>query len=234
MSVSVSLETGICFGPSAMRLQPASTNGTTGFAWTFGTKSGMLTAAHCIPSGGSISYPNYANAGTVASGSEENWNVNTGTAYYTGQTVYRGDVALIRYSTAASSAVIYSGAPHSNTTSVVKSVQTRRAQVGDAACTNGVITGGWCGMVTAVNVNAWYFDDGPNVWARRIQQTEALGPSCPQDGDSGGPVFRDVTGGKAAVGILSGSGAFGVSCAMYFTDVLDADAGLPGTIKLSP
>lgn len=203
---------------------------TTGFAWTAGV-SAMLTAAHCISTGGTVSYPSYANVGTVASGSEENWSDSNGTEYYTGQNVYRGDIALIRYSSYSSAASIYSGAPHTSTSSAVKSMASRWSQVGDAACVNGVVTGEWCGMVTATGGNAWYIVNGINVWARHVNQAEAVGNTCPTHGDSGAPVYRTVSGGVAAVGVLSGSLPLVAECAVYFTDIQDAFYGLPGSLK---
>lgn len=91
----------------------------TGFAWSTGSGSAMITAAHCISTGGTASYPNYPNAGTVASASEENWQDTVGTRYYTGQSTYRGDVALIRYSGYGSAPYIYNGIPGTSTHTAV-------------------------------------------------------------------------------------------------------------------
>lgn len=38
----------------------------------------------------------FSNVGNVTANSEENWDSVHGTQYYTGQSTYRGDVALIR------------------------------------------------------------------------------------------------------------------------------------------
>jgi hypothetical protein len=208
-------------------------NCTTGFAWNAGGQAAMLTAAHCISRGGSVSYPYYPNAGTVSSGTEENWDDTYGTRYYTGQSVYRGDVALIRYRSSYGSApYIYSGGPGSSTSSAVAAMASRRSQLGDAACVNGVVTGQWCGMVTAAGVNAWYLVNGVNVWARNVVRAEALGNTCPTHGDSGAPVYRVLSAGRvAAVGIFSGSFPQVVACTVWFTDVWDAYVGLPGTLK---
>ncbi len=206
---------------------------TTGFAWNVGGGvSGMLTAAHCIPQGGSVSYPNYPNAGSVRRDSEENWDATYGTQYYSGQNVYRGDVALIRYASYASAPYVYSGAPHTSTYSAVYGMASRWSSVGDAACVNGVTTGEWCGMVTATGVNVWYVFDGPNVWARHVVRAEAAGNTCPTHGDSGGPVYRKRSDGKVyAVGIYSGGAPLVAWCLAYFTDIWDAYYGLPGTLK---
>jgi hypothetical protein len=208
-------------------------NCTTGFAWNAGGQAAMLTAAHCISRGGSVSYPSYPNAGTVSSGAEENWDATYGTQYYTGQSVYRGDVALIRYRSSYGSApYVYSGGPHSSTWSAVTSMASRRSQWGDAACVNGVVTGEWCGMVVGTGINILYILDGPNVWARNVVEARALGNTCPTHGDSGAPVYRKLSATRvAAVGIWSGSFPEVVACTVWFTDIWDAYFGLPGTLK---
>lgn len=86
--------------------------------------------------------------------------------------------------------------------------------------------------MTATNVNIWYLINGVNVWARHMQHAESLGPQCPTQGDSGAPVYRNVTGGVAGVGILSGSLPILVTCNVYFTDIWDAYYGLPGSLKV--
>lgn len=210
-------------------------NCTTGFAWNVGGGvSGMLTAAHCISAGGNASYPSYTNAGSVRSGYEENWSDTNGTQYYTGQSVYRGDVALIRYYSYGSGPYIYSGAPHTSTYRAVAAMNSRWSQVGDAACVNGVTTGEWCGMVVATGVNRWYVVNGWDVWARHVVEADAGGNTCPTHGDSGGPVYRKRSDGKVtAVGVLSGSVPLVLACAAYFTDIWDSYYGLPGTLKTS-
>ena len=193
----------------------------------------MLTAAHCISSGGNASYPNYPNVGTVASGSEENWSPVYGTQYYTGQSVYRGDVALIRYTSLSSGPYIYSGAPHTSTHSGVAAMASRKAQLGDSACINGVVTGLWCGTVTATGSNIWYAGDGPNVWARNVDESFAFGSLCPTHGDSGAPVYRTRDDGNVvALGVWSGSLPTGLTCYAFFTDIRDSWTALPGYLKV--
>lgn len=207
---------------------------TTGFSWTVGGQSAMLTAAHCISTGGTVSYPSYSNVGAVTSLSEENWNNTNGTQYYTGQGVYRGDVALIRYSGYSSSPRIYSGGAHTSTNAAVSKIASRESELGDAACVNGVTTGGWCGVVTGTHLNIWYAGTGPNVWARHMVRAEAPGWTCPTSGDSGAPVYRWLDDGKvAAVGIFSGYFPTGLVCVVYFTDIWDAYWGLPGSLKVN-
>jgi hypothetical protein len=207
---------------------------TTGFAWNAGDAGDMITAAHCISTGGTISYPNYSNVGTVRSGYEENWSDANGTQYYTGQSVYRGDVALIRYPSYHTGPYIYSGAPHTSTYSAVAAIHSRFSQFGDAACIDGVVTGEWCGMVTQTGANIWYVINGFSVWARNVVEADALGPSCPTHGDSGAPVYQKRSDGKVtALGILSGSLPLGVDCGAFFTDIWDAYYGLPGNLKVT-
>ena len=205
---------------------------TTGFAWAVGSQSAMLTAAHCISTGGTISYPSYPKVGTVKSGYEENWNDSTGTTYYTGQSTYRGDVALARYSSLGTTGVIYSGAPHTSTHVTVSGKASRYSSDGDAVCVNGVTTGEWCGMVRGVFINRLYNADGPNVWARHMIEALSLGNTCPTHGDSGGPAYRRLSSTSvAAVGILSGSAPLVIGCDAFFTDIWDAYYALPGDIK---
>lgn len=206
----------------------------TGFAWIAGSHGAMITAAHCISTGGTVSYPSYSNVGSVASGSEENWSDANGTQYYTGQSVYRGDVALIRYYSYQSSAYVYSGAPHTSTSKAVAAMHSTWAQFGDAVCVNGVTTGEWCGMVVQTGANIWYLINGVNVWARNVVEADAVGPMCPTHGDSGAPVYQKRADGKVtAFGIFSGSLPLGVSCGAFFTDIWDAYYGLPGTLKVT-
>lgn len=208
---------------------------TTGFAWTFpSNQPAMLTAAHCISTGGWVSYPNYTNAGAVQMSSLENWSDTGGTEYYTGQTVYRGDVALIQYSGFGSAATIYTGAQNANTSTAVAAMNSRWAQNGDAICVNGYTTGEWCGSVNNTGINVWYVFDGLTVVAKHMVQAFSLGNTCPTLGDSGGPVYQKRSDGKVtAFGIFSGSAPLVASCYVYFTDIRDPYYGLPGTLKVT-
>jgi hypothetical protein len=211
---------------------------TTGFPWNVGSGvSGMLTAGHCAPTGSnSVNYPNYNNVGFIRSASEENWDATYGTQYFSGQSVYRGDLALVRYRSSYSSGpYVYSGGPHTSTASAVDSMASRRSQWGDAACVNGVVTGEWCGMVVGTGLNILYLVAGPNVWARNVVEARALGNTCPTRGDSGAPVYRKLSATRvAAVGIFSGWFAQVVACTVWFTDIWDAYYGLPGSLKVAP
>ena len=202
---------------------------TSGFPWYASGVYAMLTAAHCAPSGGSVATLSQS-MGTVTSASEENWSTSNGTEYYTGQSTYRGDVALVRIpSPKSSGAAIYRGASDSSTFSIVKSMWSRSPVVGDSFYTGGSVSGelgSW--SVTLIGMDKWYVGDGFNVWARNVTEGSRSG-SCIQHGDSGGPVFTTTTGGVSAKGIISGMGFTG--CYVYFTDIRLSYFGLPGSLR---
>jgi hypothetical protein len=204
---------------------------TTGFAWQTSANYAMLTAAHCISNGGTASWPRYPNAGFVNSGSEENWQDGVGTRYYTGQSTYRGDVALIRLTSYHTAPYIYNGDAHTGTHTGVKRMAPRRREGGDAVCINGVTTGGWCGAVTVTGENVHYILDPGMPWVRNVSEADAIGWSCPTHGDSGAPVYVNRDDGLVdAAGIFSGMASFGFACEAFFTDIYDAYYGLPGSI----
>lgn len=200
-----------------------------GFAWTAGTTgNAMLTAAHCFSSGGSAKIGDYSNAGSVRSGSEENWDPAHGTQYYTGQSTYRGDVALIRLNSPyTSSPHIYRGGVNSSTSSPVLSRYSRFAAAGDVVYVSGRNTGD-TGPYT-VDLTGWNFlyDPPSDEWAKNMSSA-ARGTidTCAGHGDSGGAVFSTVSGGVKAAGIFSGF----LVCRIYFTPIYDTYLALPGDI----
>lgn len=208
---------------------PNSMQCTSGFSWYNGGGTyGMVTAGHCAPNGGSVSTP-ASPMGAVTANSEENWSTTYGTTYITGQSVYRGDVALIHMTGGrTTSPRIYRFSATSTASSPVISVVSRSPAVGDGFYTGGMVTGelsGW--TVSVARMNKWYAFDGPLVWARNVTEGTKSG-ACIQHGDSGGSVFKLVTGGVRAVGIISGMGLTG--CYVYFTDIWlanDAFVGYP-------
>jgi hypothetical protein len=108
----------------------------------------------------------------------------------------------------------------------------RRAQIGDAVCNDGMTTGPWCGAVTFTGISFLYLFDGSNVWARNIDEADALGNTCPTMGDSGAGMYQKRSDGKVtAFGIYSGGYPSGVACTVFFTDIWDSYYGLPGVIK---
>lgn len=205
---------------------------TDAFSWYIdATHSGMLTAGHCAPNGGSVSTP-ASSMGTVTATSDENWSTSDGTQHFPGDTAYRGDLAVIRiYSGKSSSPYIYRGSSNSNTFSTVKSMFPRSPVVGDTFYTGGERTGElgpW--TVTTITMNKWYTFDGLNVWARNVTEG-TKGGSCIDHGDSGGSVFTLTTGGVSAKGIISGMGF--ITCYVYFTDIWQAYIAFPGVLKVN-
>jgi hypothetical protein len=204
---------------------------TTGFGWYISSQSGMVLAGHCAPTGGSVSYPSYSNAGTISSGSEENWSTSTGTVYFPSESVYRGDVALIRYPSYASGAVVYDGAIHTSTNSPVGDMHSTWSSIGQHVCVNGAYSGEHCGVVGNVGANVWYNNDGPNVWARHVVVVDP-DASCPIAGDSGAPVYKRRSDGKlTAYGVQSGTSTFLFACQFIYTDIRDVYYGVPGSLR---
>ncbi len=104
------------------------------FSWRISGVDGdaMLTAAHCISTGGSVSIGQQSGSGTVLSQTHENWSDVHGTQFYTGDSVLRGDVALIRLaSTRSSDPYIYRGGKDSSSFSPVLSYYQRNSKIGD-------------------------------------------------------------------------------------------------------
>jgi hypothetical protein len=182
--------------------------------------------------------------GTVTASTEENWQPGYGTVPYSGQNVNRGDVALIRVSSPRSSAgSIYVGGPNSSTSVRVKRLATRSPiPYTDVVCTGGSVSGELCDyFVNAIESDVWYMGGVPGVWARHVVQANRdidysvnRGKYVKQ-GDSGGPVYKYISGGVEAVGIISGSseGSLYPFNFVYFTDIWDAYWGLPGTLATS-
>lgn len=206
-----------------------------GFSWSNGTLwQGMLTAGHCISSGGNVSTP-VQSMGSVTSGSRENWNpaYGQGTVYYTGQSVYRGDVALIQLRSDRSAAVrMYRGNATTTDSRIVRLVWGRWSVVGDTYCTGGRTTGDICDFkVSLSSLNIRYTD---GTWARNVVEGTRGGDPCPTGGDSGGPVFTIYGDGVAAKGIHSGGGKPLYTCYDYFTDIQHPVQALPGGVMSLP
>jgi len=203
---------------------------TDSFAWAIGSQQGnaLLTAAHCAPLGGPVQVSGLT-VGDVSNIYEENWNDQNGTTYYSGQSVYRGDVALIRLRSGSTSApFIYRGGSNSGTASQVISRYGRYSALNDKFYLGGQTTGE-TGPYTVkdVGIDWWYSNQGPNVWVRNVSRANGSAP-CMDLGDSGGSIFATVTGGVKAAGTLSG---YGIStCVILFTDIYRTYLGLPGDI----
>lgn len=181
---------------------------TDAFSWVSSSTSMLLTAGHCIPSGGAVATP-ATSLGSVASGSRESWTNGTGTVYMTGQSTYRGDIALATvYSGKSSAGRMYRGGSTSTTSAAVGQMWSRRAQAGDSYCTGGSRSGEICGWtVSAASVNHKY-SNGEVV--RNAVVSSSRQGWCVRPGDSGGPIYTVRSDGKAAAkGVHSGGGGGG-------------------------
>ena len=202
------------------------------FSWTNGSLwQGMLTAGHCLPSGGNAATPGDP-MGSVSSGSRENWQTGVGTIPYTGQSTLRGDVALIQlWSGNTAEPRMWRGLPESNTSSIVKIVWQRWSRDGDTYCTSA-----WHGEICGFTVDDVGrdepYDDG--TWARNVVKGHKDAGICLQDGDSGGAVFTPYPGGVAAKGVISGYGDFFWACDQIFTDIQHPIQALPGGVVSAP
>ncbi|HEX8347888.1 MAG TPA: hypothetical protein VF657_24615, partial [Actinoplanes sp.] len=152
-----------------------------GFPWYSGATSYMVTAGHCAPNGGSVSTPAQS-MGSVTASSRENRNPGVGTVYLTGQTTYRGDLALVQMATGrASGTRIFRGGVGSSTSAAIDSMWSRSPANGDQYCTGGRTTGEQCGWVV-ISVRINYTNSNGEV-LRNVTQGRKQG-QCTMGGDS--------------------------------------------------
>ena len=214
------------------------------FAWSSGYDYMMLTAGHCAPNGGTVYAPGGVRMGTVTSSSEESWNAGVGTVAMNGSTALRGDIALIRLDSGVKSTnMMYRGGPTSSTLSRVVEMWNRAPQDGDQFCTGGWKSGEICGWtVDQTDAKVDYYDEhgvfeGTLLGGTRGYRNSASGII---GGDSGGSVFTVRPDGTiAARGVISGQqtrsgpGCSGPLTRVYFTDILQAFYGLPGSLVVT-
>ena len=181
-----------------------------------------------------MSYPSFSNVGNVTQSLEENWSKTVGTHALTNQTVYRGDIALIRYYTEGSGQWVYSGAKNTSTNSPVSNWGGWSA-MDQTVCANGAADGENCGKVSATEINMHWTQQGPvvqgdNVWVRNVVEVDpTVTGQCPILGDSGGPVYKKMADGtKVARGIYHGTYFILNMCRFLYTDIMHAVAGFPG------
>lgn len=206
------------------------------FAWYITSSStyAMLTAGHCAYNGGTVYNGNSSyTMGSVTQSSEENWNSGTGTVYFTGQSVYRGDLALVRitlYGT-GSAADMYSGSDNT-TYSAVREKWYRSPSSGDQYCTSGYSSLVICGWtVSSVGINVQ--DSNTGEWWRNVTSGYRNGFTGLGSGDSGGAVYTVRTdNGIAAKGIINAAGPGIGTQWSYFTDIWDAYYGLLGDLMI--
>jgi hypothetical protein len=211
---------------------------TDAFAWRLNSgTAAMVTAGHCVPTGGSISTPKEYMGG-VPSGTAESWTTGTGTVSVPCCSGLHGDGAIITVTSGKTSlASVYRGAYDSTTSSQVKGMITRRAQEDDQYCTGASFSGEICGWtVDKVDVDVVYANNAGT--ARNVVRSKNKQGWCARPGDSGGSVFITVSGGVAARGVTSGGAGGGSDyygglldqCSHIFTDIYDIYYGLPGSL----
>jgi len=218
-------------------ITPTGTVCTAGFPWESSEGTHMLTAGHCAPYGGSVSTP-ATSMGWVTPGSRETWTKGTGTVYLSGQSRYRGDLALIDTDSGKSvSPSIYTGERDYRR---VREMIGRYVQVGDEYCTAGISSGAVCGWeVIATGVNYKYGGTGETV--RNVVRGEKTSGRCILGGDSGGPVYGvnpdgTVTASGITSGVTGGGGSDSIGgwidpCNHVFTDINEAFWGFPGHLQ---
>lgn len=213
---------------------------TTGFSWHSGSTQMMLTAGHCYPATRSVSTP-VESMGRVTGTSEESWNTGTGTVRMSGESVYRGDLALIRLASGKNSGPnIYRGGFNSSSSINVVRKWHRSPAQGDRYCTGGRVSGEQCGWAVGWSAAGNYTYTKTGEVARRVWRGTKKG-KCIIGGDSGGPVYTIDSAGSYAKGIISGAtgyggsdnsaGTFESACVSVFTDIWDAYYSMPGDIN---
>jgi len=170
----------------------------------------------------------------VQAGCRENWKPGNGngTVPYCGETINRGDVALIQLATGKDAvARMFRGGPDVSTNSPVRVVWARWSRAGDTYCISAR-SGEICGFVVdAAGVSVWYTD---GTWARNVTDGHKDAGTCPVPGDSGGAIFTIYNDGVAAKGVHSGGGSFPWACDEYFTDIQHPVQALPGGVSSIP
>lgn len=200
---------------------------TTAFGWVHEGKSYMLTAGHCT----SLNKPAGNNNGTMGTVTADNWNNNTGSVKWNGQSYYSGDVSTIKMSSGkASSHRVYRGGPTSSQSRAVTDKWRNRSGNGDRYCVSGQKTGEMCGWkVISTHVTVRF---GSKV-LRNATEGHRDG-ACTRGGDSGAPIYTIRSdGGVAAKGVLSGGSTnTSGSCWDYFTDTSLAEKALAGVLRV--
>lgn len=196
------------------------------FSWHSGSTQMMLTAGHCVPNGGSVSTLDYS-MGSVNRSSEESWDTNAGTVFMTGQSTFRGDVAVIRssYSTAGR---MFRGGTSSTSSARVAGMASGRTTSGMKVCSSGASSGEVCVWTVTHDRTLVVYSD--LTIARNVTNTvERWDGRCVIPGDSGGAMFGVNSDGSVnAHGVISGRMTGPGWCQVIFTDIYDAYYGLPG------
>ncbi|WP_101784027.1 hypothetical protein [Nonomuraea indica] len=185
-----------------------------------GSKHFLVTAAHC-------NHPYQLDAATMNS-SETSWsNVigtskgyqssfcqSTGESCDIGSTKY-GDISVIKVDGVAPR--IYTGGPDGTSSAAVVSTQTGLPAVNDSMCASGARTGTTCGYKITDNFMSVRNSEGK--LRTPVVMAENLSGACIYYGDSGGAVYKPVTGGVRASGVISAVGSIPGGCALFYTSI---------------
>lgn len=203
---------------------------TSGWPWVNGSQYYVMTAGHCVPNGGTVSTP-AGTIGTVTQTTFENWNVGTGTVFFPGESTYRGDLAL---STAGSAlGRIYSQGLNSTVYRLVAEMWFGPPSVGDQFCTGGSYSFEVCGYaIQSLNDIRTNFNTSEGVLRGVTQGSKASG-TCPQPGDSGGPVYTIRWDSQVAAKGIINAKPFS-ACGVDFTDMDLAYWYYPGVLLVYP
>ncbi len=230
------------FGGAAIKA-PNGHSCSSGFSWYSAGVSYMLTAGHCAPEGGEVTSASGRRIGYVQSGFQETWKVAVGTEPLTGQSVKRGDLALVEtFPAEYTAASVYTG-PLANSvfTAPVSGKYPTRALIGQTFCVSGIFaeTCGWSVDQLAKPVRL--HEEITNTYgvADAVVTGKKTSGMCVKGGMSGGAVYSyRADGAVEAKGIISGGGG-GVDgigtaqnpCVVYFTDIWEAYLAFPGDIR---
>ncbi len=147
----------------------------------------------------------------------------------------RGDLSA--FSAPSTAGSIYTGGPKGTTKATVVSAQTGLPAVNDEVCLSAARTGTHCQWyITDNSMAVWVTPSGSTtdevLFSPLIQATNA--DWCPQGGDSGGAIYRQVTGGVRASGIQSSAGLYNgdSDCYLYYTHITHAVALLGASVLL--
>lgn len=149
----------------------------------------IITAQHCLPAGssGTVKTPTGATLGSWSSSPARN--------------APSLDATLVRPASQSVSNRIYTGAYNSSTSGALAGAAT--TVLGSYVCTSGAKSGEHCLLkVTGKNVYA-LSPMGVTFGTHAVASTQVAGVAAAAQGDSGGPVYRSMSGEKYGVGIIN-------------------------------
>lgn len=169
-----------------------------GFATLSGSSGRLISAAHCDPSGNL----------TVMDGGGTTIATGSGISLLSGI----DSMSIDPSASPATTPTIYIGVWNSSATATVKNWATN--WTGDYVCAGGATTGTHCGTITDDSVT---YSGHTGSWYVRARASSG---AFIGGGDSGGPVYRSVSGGVQARGIINaGYTATLTTCGAHNPDV---------------